>query len=61
MAVKDYDMRDKMLSAQADVQQRFRSLGTEAVSSTPEAFARLIATEVASFTRLARAGNIRAD
>lgn len=47
--------------AQADVQQRFRSLGTEAVSSTPEAFARLIATEVASFTRLARAGNIRAD
>lgn len=47
--------------AQPDVQQRFRSLGTEAVSSTPEDFAKLIVDEVASFTRLARAGNIRAD
>lgn len=47
--------------AQDDVQKRFATLGTRAVSSTPEAFAKLIADEVSTFTRLARAANIRAD
>lgn len=47
--------------AQPDVRERFRSLGTEAVTSTPAEFARLIAEEVESFTRLARQGNIKAD
>lgn len=47
--------------AQDDAQKRFATLGTRALSSTPEAFGQLIVEEVAHFTRLARAGNIRAD
>ncbi len=47
--------------AQLEVRRRFASLGTDAVSNSPEDFAKLIVDEVASFTRLAKAGNIRAD
>ncbi len=47
--------------AQPEVRERFRSLGTEAITSTPAEFGRLIADEVESFTRLARQGNIKAD
>ena len=47
--------------SQPDVRERFRSLGTEAVTNTPAEFSRLIADEVASFTQLARQGNIKAD
>ncbi len=47
--------------AEDEVQKRFATLGTKAVSSRPEDFGRLIVDEVAAFTRLARAGNIRAD
>ncbi len=47
--------------AEDEVQKRFAALGTRAVSSTPEAFAKLIVDDVAGFTRLARAANIRAE
>ena len=47
--------------AQPEVRKRFAALGTDAVSSSPEDFGKLIIEEVASFTRLAKAGNIRAD
>jgi tripartite-type tricarboxylate transporter receptor subunit TctC len=47
--------------AEDEVQNRFAALGTRAVPSTPEAFAKLIVDDVASFTRLARAANIRAE
>jgi tripartite-type tricarboxylate transporter receptor subunit TctC len=41
--------------------QRLAPLGTEAAPGTPEEFDRLITEEVASFTRLARAGNIKVE
>lgn len=47
--------------AQPEVRKRFAALGTEAITNSPEEFAKLISDEVASFTRLARASNIRAD
>lgn len=47
--------------AQPEVRKRFAALGTDAVSSSSEDFGKLIIDEVASFTRLAKAGNIRAD
>jgi tripartite-type tricarboxylate transporter receptor subunit TctC len=41
--------------------QRLSSLGTEAAPGTPEEFDKLIAEEVAGFTRLARAANIKVE
>jgi tripartite-type tricarboxylate transporter receptor subunit TctC len=46
---------------QPEVRQRFGPLGIEPVTSSPEEFDKLIANEVASFTRLAKAGNIKLD
>ncbi|CAN0325167.1 unnamed protein product, partial [Phaeothamnion confervicola] len=41
--------------------QRLAPLGTEAAPGTPDEFDRLIAEEVAGFTRLARAANIKVE
>ncbi len=41
--------------------QRLAALGTEAAPGSPEEFDRLISDEVAGFTRLARAANIRVE
>jgi tripartite-type tricarboxylate transporter receptor subunit TctC len=46
---------------QPEVRQRFGPLGIEPVTSSPEEFDKLIANEVATFTRLAKAGNIKLD
>ncbi len=46
---------------QPEVRQRFAPLGIDPVTSTPEEFDKLIASEVASFTRLAKAANIKLD
>ena len=46
---------------QPEVRQRFGPLGIEPVTSSPEEFDKLIANEVAVFTRLAKAGNIKLD
>jgi tripartite-type tricarboxylate transporter receptor subunit TctC len=46
---------------QPEVRQRFGPLGIEPITSSPEEFDKLIANEVATFTRLAKAGNIKLD
>lgn len=46
---------------QPQVVQRFNSLGTEAVTSTPESFDQLIKDEIQLFKKLATASNIKAD
>jgi len=43
-----------------DTQQRWRPLGLEPKPTTPAGFDKIIAADVATFTTLARAGNIRA-
>jgi len=45
----------------ADVRERFAGLGAEIVGGTPEHFGALIATEVAKFEKVIKAGNIRAE
>lgn len=44
-----------------DVKQRFGPLGIEPVTSSGEEFDKLIAEEIASFTKIARAANIKVD
>ena len=44
-----------------DVRQRWSALGAEAAPSTPEQFNKLIAEEISTNTKLARAANIKAD
>jgi tripartite-type tricarboxylate transporter receptor subunit TctC len=44
-----------------EVRQRLAPLGTEPATSAPEAFDQLIADEVASFTRIARAAHIKVE
>lgn len=46
---------------QPQVIQRFNSLGTEAVTSTPEVFDQLIKDEIQLFKKLATASGIKAD
>jgi tripartite-type tricarboxylate transporter receptor subunit TctC len=44
-----------------DVVDRFAGLGVEALSSTPEELTALVKAEIASFGRLIKAANIKAD
>jgi tripartite-type tricarboxylate transporter receptor subunit TctC len=44
-----------------DVQERLRAIGAEPTHSTPEEFARLIARDVAKWSKVVKAGNIRID
>ena len=44
-----------------DVRQRWTSLGTEPIPSTPAEFDKLIAEQIAVLTQLARAANIKAN
>ena len=44
-----------------DIKQRFMPLGIEPVTSSGEEFDKWIAEEIASFTRIARAANIKAE
>jgi tripartite-type tricarboxylate transporter receptor subunit TctC len=44
-----------------DVKARWTPIGLEPRPTTPEAFDKLIADDIATFTRLARAGNIKAE
>lgn len=46
---------------QPDVRARWIALGAEPAPTTPEHFDTLIAADIAALTRLARAGNIKAD
>jgi tripartite-type tricarboxylate transporter receptor subunit TctC len=42
-----------------DVQERLRAGGAEAVPSTPEGFARVIAQDIATWTKVVKTGNIK--
>jgi len=44
-----------------DVRDRFATLGVDPVGSTPEEFARVIAADIAKWTAVAKAANIKAD
>jgi tripartite-type tricarboxylate transporter receptor subunit TctC len=46
---------------EADVKQRWLPIGLEPRPTTPVEFDRLVATDIDSFTKIARAGNIRAE
>jgi tripartite-type tricarboxylate transporter receptor subunit TctC len=46
---------------QPEVRQRFGPLGIAPVTSSPEEFDKLIANEISTFTRLAKAANIKLD
>ena len=46
---------------QPEVRNRWVSLGAEPAPTTPGQFDKLIAEEIATLTKLARASNIRAD
>jgi len=46
---------------QSDVRARWVALGAEPAPTTPEQFDTLIAADIAALTKLARAGNIKAD
>jgi len=47
--------------AEAELRSRWTPLGLEPKPTSPAEFDRLIAADIETFTRLARAGNIRAD
>ena len=44
-----------------DVQERLRNNGMEAAHNTPEEFSRFIAADIAKWTKVVKAGNIRID
>jgi tripartite-type tricarboxylate transporter receptor subunit TctC len=44
-----------------DVRERMNTLGVDARSTTPEEYARIIAADIARWTAVARAANIKAD
>jgi len=44
-----------------DVQERRRDNGMEAAHITPEEFARFIAADIAKWTKVVKAGNIKID
>ncbi len=46
---------------QPDVQERLRAAGLEPTHSTPEEFARFIAREIATWSKVVKAGNIKVD
>ena len=44
-----------------DVQERLRSIGAEPTHSTPEGFARVVAGDVAKWSKVVKTGNIKID
>jgi len=44
-----------------DVQERLRASGADPTPSTPEAFAQLIARDIATWTKVVKAGNIQIE
>ena len=44
---------------QPDVQERLRADGREPAHSTPEEFQRVIARDIAKYTKVVKAGNIK--
>ena len=44
-----------------EVQERLRASGSEPTHSTPEGFARVIARDITTWSKVVKAGNIRID
>ena len=44
-----------------DAQERLRADGMESAHSTPDAFARVLEREIATWIKVAKAGNVKAD
>lgn len=51
----------KRVLSEEEVKRRWAPIGLEPSPTTPEGFDKLIAADIATFTRLARAGNIKAQ
>lgn len=51
----------RRILSDADVKQRWQPIGLEPRPTTPGEFDKIIADEIATFTRIARAANIKAD
>ena len=51
----------KRILGEDDVKRRWAPIGLEPSPTTPEGFDKLIASDIATFTKLARAGNIKAQ
>ena len=45
----------------AEVQERLRDNGMDAAHNTPEEFSRFIAADIAKWTKVVKAGNIKVD
>ena len=60
---RDRGLQDEMVRVLKlpDVRERFATLGVDPVGSTPEEFARVIAADIAKWTAVAKAANIKAD
>ena len=51
----------KRILSEDDVKRRWAPIGLEPSPTTPEGFDKLIASDIATFTKLAKAGNIKAQ
>jgi tripartite-type tricarboxylate transporter receptor subunit TctC len=56
-------LNDEVVKAlkQPEVRDRIVALGIDPVGSTPEEFSRVIAADIAKWTAVAKAANIKAD
>jgi len=59
--IADLNREIKRILSDDEVKRRWAPIGLEPSPTTPEAFDKLIAADIATFTRLAKAGNIKAQ
>lgn len=59
--VADLNREIKRILSEDEVKRRWGPMGLEPSPTTPEAFDKLIAADIETFTKLARAGNIKAQ
>lgn len=59
--IGDLNRAIRRVLSEDEAKRRWAPIGLEPAPTTPEGFDKLIAAEIALFTRLARAGNIRAQ
>jgi len=58
--IERYNREVETILSDADARRRWSPIGLDPSPTTPEAFDKRIAADIATFTKLARAGNIRA-
>ncbi len=59
--IADLNREIKRILSDDEVKRRWAPIGLEPSPTTPEGFDKLIAADIATFTRLAKAGNIKAQ